>query len=79
MDGAAELTRDLLPVSEVPLDISARTHNKPVLLTEAASHLAPLRTERRAKTCRWINLTRHGILCSQMKQELYMLASALTT
>lgn len=32
VDGAAELIRTLLPVSEVPLDISVRTHNKPVLI-----------------------------------------------
>lgn len=52
--GVAELTRTLLPVSEVPLDISARTHNEPVLLKEAPSHLAPSQTERRAKM--WLSL-----------------------
>lgn len=64
MDGAAELKRTLLAVSEVPLDMSARTQDKPVLLTEIASHLAPPQTERRAKMYQWINLTQRGILCT---------------
>lgn len=53
-----------LPVSDVPLDIPARTHNEPVLLSESASLVAPLQTERRAKICNWYNLTQHDILCT---------------
>lgn len=49
VEGAAELINTLLPVSKVPLDMSAQTHNKSVLLLETASHVAPLQTERRAK------------------------------
>lgn len=54
----------LLPVSKVPLDMFARTHNKPVLLKETIPQLAPLQTDRRAKMYHWINLMQHGMLCT---------------
>lgn len=40
VDGAAELTRTLLPVSKVPLDMTARTLSKLVLHMEIAFYLA---------------------------------------
>lgn len=83
MDGAAELWRTLLPASEVPLDMSARTHRETLFLSEAEAlsgsrNLAPPQTERRAT----ISVDLVGLRTQVKSGGLfrgYVMASALTT